>query len=90
MKNNQNNPYDMPLLLSAKDLVKLGVSRYMAYCILNREDVPVIKIGDRKMIKRDDFLAWLESCKVKEPKTAKELIPDAAEETNLRGEYIND
>lgn len=79
MKNNQNNSCDMPLLLSAKDLVKLGVSRYMAYCILNREDVPVIKIGDRKMIKRDDFFAWLESCKVKDPKTAKEVIPGSDE-----------
>lgn len=82
MKNNQNENYDVPVLLSAKDLVKLGVTRYMAYCILNREDVPVIKIGDRKLIKRDDFFAWLESCKVKKQKAAKELTPEAAEETD--------
>ncbi len=64
MKNNQNHSNEVPLLLSAKDLVNLGISRYMAYRILNREDVPVIKIGDRKLIKRDDFFAWLETCKV--------------------------
>lgn len=53
-----------PLLLSAKDLQKMGISRSMSYQILNRSDVPVIKIGDRKMIKRDEFLAWLDRCTV--------------------------
>lgn len=85
MKNKQNQPYELPLLLSAKDLVNLGISRYMAYCILNREDVPVIKIGERKLIKRDDFFAWLESCKVKEPKTSK---ASAHEETIENGGEI--
>lgn len=55
---------DFPLLLSAKDLQKMGLSRAMSYQILNRSDVPVIKIGDRKMVKRDDFLAWLDRCTV--------------------------
>ncbi len=83
MKKEQNKPYDMPLLLSAKDLVKLGITRYMAYRILNREDVPVIRIGDRKLIKQDDFFAWLEKCKVKEElKAENNLIPDAAKETD--------
>lgn len=53
-----------PLLLSAKDIQKMGISRAMSYQILNRSDLPVIKIGDRKMIKRDEFLAWLDRCTV--------------------------
>lgn len=53
-----------PLLLSAKDIQKMGISRSMSYQILNRSDVPVIKIGDRKMVKRDEFLAWLDRCTV--------------------------
>lgn len=53
-----------PLLLSAKDLQKMGLSRAMSYQILNREDLPVIKIGERKMVKRDEFLAWLDRCTV--------------------------
>lgn len=78
MKNNQNKNREVPMLLSAKDLVNMGITRYMAYRILNREDVPVIQIGDRKLIQRDDFFAWLESQKVKRPEAAKEA---ASEET---------
>lgn len=55
---------ELPLLLSAKDLQQMGLSRAMSYQILNRLDVPVIKIGDRKMIRRDEFLAWLDRCTV--------------------------
>lgn len=55
---------ELPLLLSAKDLQQMGLSRAMSYQILNRLDVPVIKIGDRKMVKRDEFLAWLDRCTV--------------------------
>ena len=33
----------------------------MAYNILNREDVPVVKIGSRKFIQRDKFFDWLDS-----------------------------
>ena len=33
----------------------------MAYSILNREDVPVVKIGSRKFIQRDKFFDWLDS-----------------------------
>lgn len=53
-----------PLLLSAKDIQKMGISRSMSYQILNRSDVPVIKIGERKMVKRDEFLDWLNRCTI--------------------------
>ena len=51
---------EIPLLISAKDLQQMGISRAMSYQILNRSDIPIIKIGDRKMIKREEFLTWLD------------------------------
>ena len=52
-----NNTTEM---LTAEDLQNFGFSRSMAYAFLNREDVPVIRIGKRKFIRKEKFLAWLE------------------------------
>ncbi len=52
-----NNTTEM---LTAEDLHSSGFSRSMAYAFLNREDVPVIRIGKRKFIRKEKFLAWLE------------------------------
>lgn len=60
MENNKNEINEIPMLMSAKDIQKMGISRAMAYCILNRDDIPIVKIGDRKMVKREDFLKWLD------------------------------
>lgn len=46
-------------ILSAKDLQEMGFSRSMSYALFNREDVPVIRIGKRKFIRREKFLEWL-------------------------------
>lgn len=62
MKDNKNEINEIPMLMSAKDIQKMGISRAMAYQILNRTDIPILKIGERKLIKRDDFLTWLDSC----------------------------
>ena len=48
-----------PEILSAKDLQDMGFSRSMAYTLFNRADVPVIRIGKRKFIRREKFLDWL-------------------------------
>ena len=45
----------------ANDIQTMGFTRTMAYNILNREDVPVVKIGSRKFIQRDKFFDWLDS-----------------------------
>lgn len=47
------------VLLSARDLQKMGLSRAMAYKFLNRDDMPVIVIAGRKFMHRDMFLDWL-------------------------------
>lgn len=48
-----------PEILSAKDLQDMGFSRSMSYALFNRADVPVIRIGKRKFIRREKFLEWL-------------------------------
>lgn len=48
-----------PEILSAKDLQDMGFSRSMAYALFNRADVPVIRIGKRKFIRREKFLEWI-------------------------------
>ena len=48
-----------PEILSAKDLQDMGFSRSMSYALFNRDDVPVIRIGKRKFIRREKFLEWL-------------------------------
>ena len=51
----------LPMMLSANDIQTMGFTRTMAYNILNRKDVPVVKIGSRKFIQRDKFFDWLDS-----------------------------
>ena len=48
-----------PEILSAKDLQDMGFSRSMSYALFNREDIPVIHIGKRKIIIREKFMEWL-------------------------------
>ena len=51
---------DYPEMMTAEDLQNFGFTRSMAYAFLNREDVPVIRIGKRKFIRRERFYEWLE------------------------------
>ena len=48
-----------PEILSAKDLQEMGFSRSMSYSLFNREEIPVIRIGKRKFIRRERFMKWL-------------------------------
>ena len=56
-----NSRGSLPMMLSANDIQTMGFTRTMAYNILNRNDVPVVKIGSRKFIQRDKFFDWLDS-----------------------------
>jgi hypothetical protein len=55
-----NSIENLPMMLSANDIQSMGFARTMVYKILNRKDVPVVKIGNRKFIRKDKFFAWLE------------------------------
>ena len=52
---------EFPEMMTAEDLQNFGFKRSMAYAFLNREDVPVIKIGKRKFIRKEKFYEWLEA-----------------------------
>lgn len=62
-----NSRENLPMMIClqskhpANAIQTLGFTRTMAYNILNREDVPVVKIGSRKFIQRDKFFDWLDS-----------------------------
>ena len=56
-----NSRETLPMMLSANDIQIMGFTRTMAYNILNRDDVPVVKIGSRKFIQRDKLFNWLDS-----------------------------
>jgi predicted DNA-binding transcriptional regulator AlpA len=49
-----------PALLNAKHLQGCGLSRSMAYQLLSREDMPVVRIGGRVFMNRDLFFKWME------------------------------
>ena len=56
-----NSKEMLPMMLSANEIQSMGFTRTMAYSILNRDDVPVVKIGNRKFIQKDKFFDWLDS-----------------------------
>ena len=58
MKDTSRNINEM-VVWSATELVQAGFSRAMAYRLLNRKDVPTIKIGTRLFIDRERFIEWL-------------------------------
>ncbi len=52
---------EYPEMMTAEDLQNFGFTRSMAYAFLNREDVPVIRVGKRKFIRKEKFYEWLET-----------------------------
>lgn len=52
---------EYPEMMTAEDLQNFGFTRSMSYAFLKREDVPVIRIGKRKFIRREKFYEWLEA-----------------------------
>lgn len=55
----ENKKPNAPEILSAKDLQDMGFSRSMSYALFNRTDIPVIRIGKLKFIRREKFLEWI-------------------------------
>lgn len=47
------------MFLTPKDLQAMGLSRNKAYELFNREDAPILRIGDRKYIIAAEFQGWL-------------------------------
>ena len=62
LKQSEFKSYDeLPLLLNAKTVAQvLGISLAGTYELLHREDFPVVKIGSRLVVPKEEFLAWVE------------------------------
>ena len=54
------NRETLPLLLSARDVEKLGISKTMYYRLTHMASVPTVLLGERRYIHRDRFFEWLD------------------------------
>ena len=62
MKESVFKSYDeLPLFLSAETVAKLlGISISSAYELMQQNDFPVLRIGNRKVVPKDRFRAWVD------------------------------
>ena len=63
MKESVYKSYDeLPLMLNAETLAKvLGVAPSSAYELMDEKDFPTLKVGNRLVIPKEDFIAWVRS-----------------------------
>ncbi len=56
-----NEPFEkLPDVLNVKQLAEaLHLSRAGAYNLLNTDDFPTLRIGGRKLVMKQDLIAWL-------------------------------
>ena len=62
MKQSVYKSYDeLPLFLSAKNVAELlGISISSAYELMQEKSFPVLRIGHRKVIPKEQFRTWVE------------------------------
>ena len=62
MKESIYKAYDeLPLFLNANTVAKLlGISPSSAYELMHEKDFPVLKIGNRMVVPKEKFRAWVE------------------------------
>jgi excisionase family DNA binding protein len=56
---------DFPIMLTVVEVMQiLGVSKRVAYEIMETKDFPLIRIRRSKRVNREDFFNWLEQKKI--------------------------
>ena len=62
MKESVYKSYDeLPLFLNAKTVAKvLGVSPSSGYELMHQRDFPTLKIGNRIVVPKEQFVQWVE------------------------------
>ena len=62
MKQSNYKSYDeLPLFLNAKMVARvLGISTAGAYELLHQDSFPVLRIGSRMVVPKEQFLSWIE------------------------------
>ncbi len=62
MKTIYKNYSDLPLTLSVPEVAAaLGISRAGAYELVRSDSFPKIKIGNRIVVPKDKFIAWMDA-----------------------------
>lgn len=63
MKESVYKSYDeLPLMLNAETLAKVfGIAPSSAYELMHEEGFPTVKIGNRLVIPKEDFITWVRS-----------------------------
>ena len=60
--NTYRNYSDLPLMLSVPEVGKvLGISRARAYELVRSDSFPKIRIGNRIVVPKDKFIAWIDA-----------------------------
>ena len=68
MEKQFKNYDDLPLMLSVQDVsAVLGISRAGAYELVKSDGFPVMNIGSRIIVPKEDFILWIKQ-KVSEKK----------------------
>ena len=62
MRESVYKSYDeLPLFLNAETVAKvLGVSPSTGYELMHEQDFPILKIGNRIVVPKEKFIAWVE------------------------------
>ncbi len=61
MKNTYKSYSDLPLTLSVPEVAAaLGISRAGAYELVRSDSFPKIKVGNRIVVPKDKFIAWMD------------------------------
>ena len=62
MKESKFKSYDeLPLFLNAQTVAKvLGISPSSGYELLREKDFPSLRIGNRIVVPKDEFIRWVE------------------------------
>ena len=78
------NRFELPMMLSAKDLQDMGFKRSMAYRLLQGDLLPVVIIGKRRFIRHKTLLEWLEA------QENKKALNPTKEQTDIDNEKEGD
>ena len=62
MKLSEYKSYDdLPLFLNAETVAQtLGIAPSSAYELMNESDFPVLKVGNRMVVPKEEFIQWVE------------------------------
>ena len=63
MKESNYKTYEkLPLFLNAKHVAQLlGISTSLAYELMHEKDFPSVRIGNRVIVPKEKFIAWIEA-----------------------------